>query len=563
MSELNVQNQQLSELEPIDPTITVINCIGNRLETLPELPPVLLVLNCSHNPLRKLPTLPSSIQSLDCTGTYIRSLNLLPTLLNLTRIHCDSCDLPEIPLLPPNVTELSCSDNPISELKEPLPAGLLTLMCNRCYLDRLPELPDSLVYLECRESGVRELPTLPSGLTDLHCQNNFLETLPELPDSLVDLYCEHNEIRELPTLPNGIETVECDFNLIRNLPPLPDSLYIFKCTHNPLTRESFDILRETFPEQQYRPEDFPDGFMEAEVEPAPVSASGPAEEMTEGDVIEARNIAVQQEVHDAFDKINVSKLYPVIESGSTPKYDPAELMRIIQELVESNTLDDIQERRHVMTLFEQFRGNITTTLYRCVADSTSQRLLTSVLHFVIRQNPEFKNNYIRFLIQDISSAYEFNPEIPDLDTASCSKGIKERIIMSLKSATIGQTETYQPLLRAFVHKIPIDIMRQFTSDCMRDASVQEMLKATPNMDKKVRILADCIREKLRTTEYFPTSRGAEEIPDPPEFASYIGTLRYGLEGGTKKRNKQKKTRKLKKMKTKRKVKKLKVSKRNK
>jgi len=549
MSELNLQNRQLEELEPIDPGITLIDCTGNRLETLPDLPPGLLVLNCSHNPLNELPTLPPSIQSLDCSRTFVRSIPLQPTLLNLTRIHCETCDLVEMPLLPPNVRELNCSDNPMSLFEEPLPNGLQILICSRCYLDTLPVLPNSLMHLECIDSGVRELPTLPTALTDLFCQNNFLRELPELPNTLVDLECQHNEIEELPTLPNGIETVNCSFNHIQNLPVLPASLFSVICIHNPLSRESFDIMRETFPFQEYREEDYPEGFGDPTVDEADTVEPPVAHaELTEGDRIEARNIAVQQEVHEAFDKIDISKLYTVIDSPDTPPYHPDFLFDYFRQLVHSNTLEP-QERARIIGLFEQFTENIRDAFYTC-SNSDTKKLITTVIAYVSRQGREFKNNYVRFLIDDISSAYEYNPEIPDLDTVSCTKGIKERIVMSLKSATLGQTEAYQPLLRAFIHKIPIDIMREFTSTCMKDPRVKEMLEANPepSIDVKVRTLASCIREKLHNTEYFPPSGGAEEVRDPPEFTEYIATLRYGFEGG-------KKTRKFKKSKTKRKFKK--------
>jgi Leucine-rich repeat (LRR) protein len=563
MSELNVSNTNVEVLETIDPSITVINCSTNRLEELPELPPGLLVLNCSHNPLNELPTLPVSIQSVDCAFTHIRVLILPPTLLNLTNLRCDWCDLVAIPVLPPNVTEFNCSNNPMDALSEPLPQGLLTLICCNCYLERLPELPNSLLHLECEHNVIRELPSLPTGLRNLLCVDNMIEGLPELPNSLLELECDHNEIRELPALPDGIETVNCSFNHIRELPALPDSLEDFNFTRNPLTLASFNMLRETFPFQEFNPSDYPEGFMDpVGIEPDPEPEEPEEEpELTEGDHIEARNIAIQQEVHEAFDKINVSKLYPVIDSEDTPTYHPGFLFDYIRQLVHGNTLD-AEEHARIISLFEQFTENIRNTFYTCITDAATQRLISTVLTYVSRQNREFKNNYVRFLIDDISSAYEFNPEIPDLATASCAKGIKERIIMSLKSATIGQSEAYQPLLRAFIHKIPIDIMREFTSACMEDARVKELLETepTPKIDEKVRILSDCIREKLQTTEYFPVV-GAEEVPDPPEFTAYIATLRYGIEGGktTRKRNK-KKTRKLKSKKTKRKIKKNKLSK---
>jgi Leucine-rich repeat (LRR) protein len=562
MSELNVQNQQLEELEPFDSSITVINCSQNSLRELPELPPELRLLNCSNNPINELPPLPVSIQSLDCAFTRIRVLTLPSTLSNLTILHCDWCDLVEIPILPPNITEFSCSNNPMDALSKPLPSGLRTLICSSCYLEQLPELPNSMVHLECNDNNLSELPELPNGLRILLCIGNSLSELPELPNSLLELECDRNELSELPTLPNGIESLNCSFNHIQNVPAIPETLENFDFAHNPLTRESFHMIQETFPFYDFNPDDYPEGSV-VPVLVSPVLVSpvhvAPVAEETEGDRIERRNLAIQYEVHDAFDKLKLSKLYPVLDSGSTPVYKPSELIEIIQELVESNTLADVEERGKIISLFQDFKEQISDTLYRCVPDSESQRLIALVLHYVKRQDVEFKNNYIRFLIGDISSAYEYNPEIPDLDTGSCAKGIKERIIMSLQGATVGQTEKYQPLLRAFGNKIPIDVMRQFTSNCMTEEGVKAMIDAASTSAEKARILASCVREKMRNANLFPTS-GAEELPDPPEFTEYIATLSYGFEGGTrrKKHNKKKTKRNIKKMKTKRNIKKMKT-----
>jgi len=522
MTELNIENKRLDRLDHIEPDIVVINCSNNRLRELPPLPPSIQSLDCSDNRLGSLPILPNSLQSLICINNRlvtlpelpislktllcqfnrIRTLTLPATLTNLSIIRCDYCELQEIPVLPFNVKKFNCQFNHISRIAGPLPTGLITLRC---------------------------------------AANEILE-LPELPASLLLLDCNTNRIVELPTLPNGIEDVDCGFNQISNLPTLPVSLTEFNCIRNPLTLASFTIFRERFP-QRMNPIDYPEGFVE------PVAAPAAAHELTEGDQIEERNIANQFEVHEAFDKLDLSKLYPVI--GETSSYNPEFLFGFIRELVHTNTLD---EHVRISMLFERFTENIRDT-FTCIADPETKRLISSVLAYVGRQNLEFKNNYIRFFIDDISSAYEFNPEIPDLDTASCSKGIKERIIMSLKSATLGQTESYQPLLRAFTTKIPIDVMREFASACMKDASVKELIEAETSSDQKARILASCIREKLQGTEYFP---GAE-IPDPPELIEYIATLKYGFEGGKTIRKKIKqKTRKVKK--TKRKVKKSKQSK---
>ena len=569
MTELNVSNQQLEELEPINPSITIINCSNNSLQNLPDLPSGLRVLNCNHNLLTELPELPVSIETLDCAFTYIRHLSLPPTFVHLTTILCNFCDLVEIPVLPPNVTELNCSNNPMDTLSEPLPYGLLRLICSNCYLEALPELPISLVHLECPHNVIRELPALPTGITHVVAIDNMLERLPELPNSLIELEVDHNELRVLPTLPNGIEYLNCSSNRLRELPQIPDSLEDFDFTQNPLSDASLDMIREIFPFHPFNRADYPNGFITHELEPhapeALAEADEPVEEpveeteepeLTEGDLIEARNIAVQYEVHDAFDKIDLSKLIPIIDSG-IPPYDAERLFESLRQLVYSNTLDT-EEKGRIIALFEQVSHNIRDTFELCMRDADTQRLITAVLSYVGRQNPEFQNNYIRFLIDDISSAYEFNPEIPDMETASCSKGIKERIIMNLKNATMGQTDAYKPLINAF-EKIPIDIMREFTSACLEEEKAR--IESASTSDDKARIVAECVREKLRAASYFPPPRGAEEVPDPPEFTEYITTLKYGFEGGTRrKKYKKKKTRKLKKKKTKRKIKKFKLSK---
>ena len=507
---INCSNNLLQELPPIHETVIELNCSTNNIEVLPDLPSTLQILNCSDNPLEELPTIPVSLQRLLCGFTQIQRITLPDTLLNLLFIDCYGCELEELPVLPPNVTEINCGNNSITRLLAPLPTGLISLICD----------------------------------------DNELVELPEIPSTVVELVCDHNKILRLPTLPLDIEIVKCSSNRLQELPSLPSSIVQFDVNYNPLTIAYSEIVRHAFPDQEFIP-----GGSEDFVEPDDYEDP----DFTEGDHIQARNIAVQQEVHQAFDKIDITKLIPIIDSEDTPPYHPEGLLVFLTQLVHDNTLNP-EEKGRIIMLFERISENIRDTLQSCIIDAATQRLISAVLTYVGRQNPEFQNNYIRFLIDDISSAYEFNPEIPDLQTASCAKGIKERIIMSLKSATLGQSEAYQPLLHAFIHNIPVDIMRDFTSVCLEDARVKELLEAKPepSSDEKARILASCIREKLRNANYIPQSEGAEEVPDPPEFTAYIAELPAGFRGGKTKKNKnknknKKKTRKLKK--TKRKIKK--------
>jgi Leucine-rich repeat (LRR) protein len=165
--------------------------------------------------------------------------------------------------LPPNLTDLECDNNNLSQLPE-LPDNLEWLSCNNNKLKSLPYLPDNLQYLYCDDNELIEFPDLPYNLKDLHCtdnkmqgpidflpdkleilsfSNNQIIRLPEIPQTLVELECANNKLTTLPELRNT-ELIKLNFdnNSIVDLPDLPDSLRELSCRGNPFSDESIQKL---------------------------------------------------------------------------------------------------------------------------------------------------------------------------------------------------------------------------------------------------------------------------------------------------------------------------------
>ncbi len=73
-----------------------------------------------------------------------------------------------------------------------------------------------------------QLPILPPSLEVLNCSNQELVSLPELPKTLKVLSCENNKLTRLPNLPDSLEILECDNNYIAIFPDIPKSVQTSK-----------------------------------------------------------------------------------------------------------------------------------------------------------------------------------------------------------------------------------------------------------------------------------------------------------------------------------------------
>ena len=179
------------------------------------------ILDLKYLKLTELPVLPPTLTQLDCSDNKLTKLPELPPTLRV--LNCDRNKLAELPALPPTLTELFCGFNLLSKLPE-LPDGLISLRCDYNKLAVLPALPPTLTELFCGYNRLSKLPELPPTLRVLNCDSNKLTKLPELPHALQELYCYGNSLYELPELPDGLRKLYCYDNSLYELPELPGTL---------------------------------------------------------------------------------------------------------------------------------------------------------------------------------------------------------------------------------------------------------------------------------------------------------------------------------------------------
>lgn len=140
-------------------------------------------------------------------------------------LYLAGLSLTQLPPLPEELTSLECSFNPLSELPDPLPSQLRSLVCVQVPLKKLPPLPSTLLHLNCCHSAIQEL-YLPDGLLTLYCNHIPLHCLPSLPSTLTDLICGSAYLSSLPSLPETLKHINImdTSSSLTTLPPLPSAL---------------------------------------------------------------------------------------------------------------------------------------------------------------------------------------------------------------------------------------------------------------------------------------------------------------------------------------------------
>jgi Leucine-rich repeat (LRR) protein len=142
-TQINISSKNVSYLPDISrfTLLETLYCDDNYLTTLPRLPPSLRLLSCLRNKLRSLPPLPQSLEYLFCSYNQLPYLPPLPQ--NLLHLYCDKTGLFSLPLLPSNLLHLYCIGNNLTSLPE-LPPNLQKLYCSHNKLTSMPLLPESL-----------------------------------------------------------------------------------------------------------------------------------------------------------------------------------------------------------------------------------------------------------------------------------------------------------------------------------------------------------------------------------------------------------------------------------
>ncbi|SQA57458.1 outer membrane protein [Yersinia pseudotuberculosis] len=182
-NELEISNNNITELPTLPNNLQRLMAICNQLRTLPDtLPEHLLSLYVISNKLERLPeNLPESLNTLNvCDNPSLQFPNNWPS--NLMYLNIADCELTELPTLPNTLTELYADFNQLRTLPDTLPTSLLKLSVTSNQFTQLPE-------------------TLPASLSFLMVLGNSLTALPEnLPSSLSCIGAEYNQFSQLPDL---------------------------------------------------------------------------------------------------------------------------------------------------------------------------------------------------------------------------------------------------------------------------------------------------------------------------------------------------------------------------
>jgi Leucine-rich repeat (LRR) protein len=200
--------------------------------------------------LSTYPNLETLIIDGNCLKSKLTSLNLSKcsqlitlgfSLNSLTELDLTNC---------PNLEELYCFDNELSEIKglnECLKLKKLVCNANKLIILNLTNLK-RLQYLGCQENQLKELNISENKeLTELYCFDNELTNLNLNCPKLSDLRCNKNQLTQL-TLPklDNLQKLICHANNLTDLDFLnncnPEKLEMLSLSNNNFPKQDLDIF---------------------------------------------------------------------------------------------------------------------------------------------------------------------------------------------------------------------------------------------------------------------------------------------------------------------------------
>ena len=252
---LNCNNCNINIIDlPNNHILKYLDCSYNKIQSCISfsLLKSLKTLKCNNNIIENI-TLPPSIEYLDCSknkiGLLQKNLNLL------THLIINGNNIQQLPKMD-NITYINCNYNIVITNIHVYPK-LKHLYMNSTYLPsfskiKLFNIP--LVHLECSFASIKYLPILPPSLTYLNCSNNLLLDLPQIPN-VKYLNCSNNLLLKLPKITkciklicknnglhtiqksmtgNKLEYIDCKFNirLISISLCNPTCIKYLDCSHN-------------------------------------------------------------------------------------------------------------------------------------------------------------------------------------------------------------------------------------------------------------------------------------------------------------------------------------------
>jgi len=152
------------------------------------------------------------------------------------------------------------------------------------------------------------------------------------------------------------------------------------------------------------------------------------------------------EIHNAFQKINLPNLVEYIHSTNVPIITDIQsdsfldnIQTIFNRFINEHFSDALREKKdnliqHLTRVLEQIRGINYNYNYVSIG-MLRWEFLRLIISFVMIQEVNFVENYLETFIEDSYRAYSSAAEDPD-GNISCPKGIIERFVLSLHTASI-------------------------------------------------------------------------------------------------------------------------------
>ena len=148
------------------------------------------------------------------------------------------------------------------------------------------------------------------------------------------------------------------------------------------------------------------------------------------------------EIHNAFPELNFNKFMDIVRRDNNGASNFKDTRYPLQPLITyintdtTTTLDDTEKTDTISDLNGEIRTRLN--MYLSEHPETKDNVM-EMTQFIMSQGPNYKDPYIRFLTYDCINAYGPRNRADDpqgTTTASCTKGIFERVFLTNKSVII-------------------------------------------------------------------------------------------------------------------------------
>lgn len=202
------------------------------------------------------------------------------------------------------------------------------------------------------------------------------------------------------------------------------------------------------------------------------------------------------EIHNQFNTINIEHLLQLI-GRNTSNTSVSEIYVKFINIANAvyNRLSAVD--KETMRTQNQSLSNKYLAVFNSRNLSLSDlQTLNSVFEFVKSQPVDYQNNYMRFFMHDSANAYSTG-----VDTTSCVAGIRERLITSLASAGVGQTNPLYAEIASVIHPLQNSAIYHFINKCIEQLNNE--LKSLPEIDERKSKVTECVVGKI--LEAYPSA----------------------------------------------------------